>query len=57
MNTNVSTSPFMATMRTLKINHKPLWVALALLCVGAFYLEQEVSWRQSAYGLLAHCSA
>lgn len=48
MNTNVSTAPFMATMRTLKINHKPLWVALALLCVGAFYLEQEVSWRQSA---------
>lgn len=52
MNTNVSTAPSVAPMRTLKINHKPLWVALALLGAGAFYLEQTVSWRQSALWII-----
>ena len=52
MSTPASTLPFPSSLPPIQINRKPLWVALALLAVGAVYLLQTVSLRQSALWLI-----
>lgn len=42
-----ATLPF-PSVAPIRVNHKPLWVALGLVLAGALYLNETVSWRQSA---------
>jgi len=48
MNTRVSTAPYGAALPDLRLNSRPLWLAVLVLGAGAVYLAQQVGWRQSA---------
>jgi len=48
MNTRVSAAPYGAVLPELRLNSRPLWLAVLALGAGAIYLAQQVGWRQSA---------
>ncbi|WP_144634938.1 YeeE/YedE family protein [Bordetella genomosp. 13] len=48
MNQTASTLPFPSALPPIRINRKPLWIALLLVLAGAAYLLESVGWRQSA---------
>lgn len=52
MSNPASTLSYPAALPPIQINRKPLWVALALLAIGAVYLTQSVSLRQSALWII-----
>ena len=40
--------PFPSALAPIRINRKPLWIALLLVLAGAAYLLETVGWRQGA---------
>jgi uncharacterized membrane protein YedE/YeeE len=47
MSSNASTLDFRGVLPPLRVKSRPLWAALALLALGAWYLDLTVGWRQA----------
>jgi uncharacterized membrane protein YedE/YeeE len=48
MSATTSTLDFHRPAATLRVNSRPLWLAVLLLAIGAWYLDASVGWRQAA---------
>ncbi|WP_427183440.1 YeeE/YedE family protein [Bordetella bronchialis] len=51
MSSNASTLDFGGAATPLRINSRPLWAALLLVALGAWYLDVTVGWRQAGLWL------